>query len=281
MNEFDRLIAESLEHRAGAVPALPKSYGDVSRRIVRRRRRGASMATAAVTLPAIAAVGWAAMRPDPLPTAVGSPNGGDGDPFQTTSTALGGAQYRCTGEAGSDGQWTYYQYCEPAVVPTTTTELVNFPTATTAVAITNISESIDHVVFVDASGGLDFRSDLVRQLGVSPRYELPATRIVEHTMVMPTGADVEIAYGVLQWLNIAALDTWTPDLIGASLPADISVVVVVGADWFDPQRGGGANCVPATTVAPFIDTTTTTLLDGGVPVTTLPPQFATTTTAPC
>jgi hypothetical protein len=76
MTEFDRLITESLQRRARGVPAAPKSYVDVTRRITRRRRRVASMTTAAVALPGLAAVGWAVTRPDPVTTVPGDAPGG-------------------------------------------------------------------------------------------------------------------------------------------------------------------------------------------------------------
>jgi hypothetical protein len=83
MTDLDHLIAESLQRRAGTLPAAPKSYLDVTRRITRRRRRVRSMTTAAVALPGLGAVGWAVTRPEPAATVsgdapAGSTTGGTG-----------------------------------------------------------------------------------------------------------------------------------------------------------------------------------------------------------
>jgi hypothetical protein len=273
VNELDRMIQESLQRRASAVPAAPKSYGDVNRRIIRRRRRGATMATAAVTVPALAAIGWAVSRPEPIRTALGPADGVDDPMFQTTSTGPGAGQYRCTGQVGGDGAWTYYDYCEMTSLGVQATFAPDTVEPTTTIVF-DAAGMADHVLFVDGSGGLDFRSDLTARLGVTPRYELPATRVVEQTMVMPTGADVSIAYSVLNGLGIGGFDTWTPDLIGGDLPDGISVVVVVGADWF--TRVAMTGCTPATTTVPPTTTSTSVPSDGAVVTTTYPPPTTTT-----
>ena len=196
---------------------MPKGYGDVNRRIVRRRRRSATTATAAVTMPALAAMGWAVSRPDPAPIATGDGSEIFDPAFATTTTSPGspGLGYRCMGELGGDGVWTYYEYCEAPVGVQTTLVPPTVALQTTTLAYDTAS-IVEGVLFVDGSGGLDFRNDLTARLGVTPRYELPATRPVERTMVMPTGADADVGYAMLSILGVGGFDSWTPDLIGGS-----------------------------------------------------------------
>jgi hypothetical protein len=280
VNDFDRMIADSLHRRAGALPAVPRGIGDVNRRIIRRRRRGATMATAAVTMPALAAVGWAASRPEPTSTpgiAVGAP---DDLSFATTVPGAGTIRFRCMIPAGTDGDWTYYEYCESVAAGVDGQAVVDtFVPTTTLVPPTtvgyDVNAVVDHVLFVDGTAGqIDFAGDVAARLGVTPRYGLPATRLVSQTMVMPTGADVSTAYDVLGLFDIGGFDTWTPDLISEGLPDGISVVVVVGTDWFDRSAGDTVPpCVPDTEVP-----ASTASPNVGEPVTTLPPQ---TTLATC
>ncbi len=302
MNEFDRMIEDSLRRRAGAVPLVPKGYGDVNRRIIRRRRRGATMATAAVTLPALAAVGWAASRPEPA--ARPSVAGGQPDDslVATTVPEPGTARFRCMIPAGADGDWTYYEYCESigagidgeavagTFVPVTTLVPPTTPgyPMTTLVPPTTVGYDltavVDHVLFVDGTAGqIDFAGDVAARLGVTPRYELQATRLVEQTLVMPTGTDVSIAYDVLGLLNLDGFDTWDPNLIASDLPDNISVVVVVGTDWFERSvENTVPACVPGNEVpastAPANPVATTIF---GQPVTTLPPQTTVPTVPTC
>lgn len=202
------------------------------------------MATAAVTLPALAAVGWAVARPEPIGTSLGS-RGDSLLPEFTTSTSPGPGQYRCNGEVGSDGEWTYFEYCEPtgAGVATMPTVFVTFPPPTTA--LIDPAALTDHVLFVDGTGRLGVAADLASRLGFAPRYLLPATRVVEQTMVMPTGADVSYAYDVLGVLGIGGFDSWTPDLIDGDLPDGIAAVVVVGTDWLQLSELAQLDCVQA------------------------------------
>ena len=269
MTEFDRLIEDSLRRRANALPAVPKGYSDVNRRVVRRRRRSATMATAAVTLPAIAAFGWATTRPEPMPTAY-SPDDGAFDPaFVTTTTGPWATQYRCSGQSFSDGQWTYFEYCEPAgLVPTTPPDNVVVPTY-------DMATLLDHVLFVDATGGLDVRGELAARLGTTPRLELPATRVVAETTVMPTGSDVAAAYQVLGLVGVSNFGSWTPDLIAGDMPDGVTAVVVLGADWPDRVVPSEGSCAPVTTLP--VDPIAPSASD--IPQTTLPPT--TTTSTPC
>jgi hypothetical protein len=265
VNDLDRVIEDSLRRRAAALPAVPKGYGDVNRRIVRRRRRSASMATAAVTMPALGAIGWAVTRPEPTPTATGFSAEGFDPAFQTTTTSPAMA-YRCMGQFSNDGVWSYFEYCEPAYGVDTTLVPPTFPLQTTT-SVYDMASIVDRVLFVDGSNGLDFRNDLTARLGVTPRYELPATRSVERTMVMPTGADADVGYTMLSILGVGGFDSWTPDLIGGAVPDGVSVVVVIGTDWFDRGLDHSlADCVagtmPAGTTIPQTTTTTTTTTFG-------------------
>ena len=90
------------------------------------------------------------------------------------------------------------------------------------------------------------------------------------------GTYLSIAYDLLNALKFDGFDTWTPDLIDGDLPDGISVVVIVGADWF--SRSDAVRCEPTTTVPPT--TTSTSLPPVGAVVTTLLPQDVPTTTTP-
>lgn len=277
MNELDREIEAALRRRAESVQSHPLGFGDVSRRIVRRRRRTASMATAALALPALAGVGWAVTRPEPAGQAVGAPDSAEAPTSTVSASADAPGAWACTGLLPAapvpqtttlDGdQWSYFEYCEAIVFSATTVEM---PMPTTTTSVMDLSALLDQVVFVDASGGLDVASDLTARLGASPRFVLPGTRTVEQTMAMPTGADVSAAYEVIGRLGIGGFDTWTPDLIDGELPDGIAVVVVIGADWFDHTVSPTTTilCPPPTTES--VVSTTTSLLDAaGVPMTTL------------
>ena len=233
MNDLDRLIEDSLRRRAAALPAVPKGYGDVNRRIVRRRRRSATMATAAVTMPALAAMGWAVTRPEPTPTATGA--------AAKSSTRPSRPRRPCIPASAIDawGSWRAMRLELLRVLRPALGVGVRDHARAADVACTDgnlgydTASIVDRVLFVDGSGGLDFRNDLTARLGVTPRYELPATRPVERTMVMPTGADVDAGYTMLSILGVGGFDSWTPDLIGGAVPDGVSVVVVIGTDWFD------------------------------------------------
>ena len=236
------------------------------------------MATAAVTMPALAAMGWAVTRPEPTPTATGA--GGEGfDPaFQTTTTMHPGVAYRCMGQLTSDAVWSYYEYCEPALGVGFETTIVP-PTLPVPTETFDAASIVDRVLFVDGSNGLDFRNDLTARLGVTPRYELPATRPVERTMVMPIGADVDAGYIMLSILGVGGFDSWTPDLIGGAVPEGASVVVVIGSDWF--ERGLDRSLAPCESGV-FVGTTlppisTSTVLDDGVAMTSTTSSQPTTT----
>jgi hypothetical protein len=227
-----------------------------------------------VTVPALAAIGWVVTRPEPVRTAISPLDVSDDPAFESTTTLPGDAEYRCTGPTGSDGEWTYYQYCEPTGFGSPATTVWYPPPTASGVAV-DVAGSIDQVLFVDGTDGqVDFRSDLAARLGITPSYELPATTVVEHTMIMPTGADVAVAYGVLNALGGARLDPWTPDLIGGDLPDGIAVVVVVGTDWF-ARSDENSSCVSVTTEVPA----STLQPSHGEPVTTLP--MPTTTASAC
>lgn len=169
MDSFERELADSLRRRADGVPAAPLGYTDVQRRIVHRRRRTATMAAAAVTLPAVIGLGFLAGRStgDERIASDGAVMfGGTTVPVPTTSfptmiattTIVGavmpvGATFRCQGPpVATDEVWQYFAYCEyaqpepvydpaydPGLVPQTTTiplPVEPFPTTTTFPAVT-------------------------------------------------------------------------------------------------------------------------------------------------
>jgi hypothetical protein len=272
MDPVERGIAESLRRRAEDVPAAPLGYTDVQRRILQRRRRTATFAAAAVTLPAVVGLGYlAGRRSDGGAVA----NGGPATlvttlPVVTSTTPAllsddaaptdAWASYRCQVPVATDAQWHYFQYCEyvegpgaptpwvdPGIVlqttttmtpPTTTTTTLPMPTTTLLPSTTTSPVTVDpevlaaQVLVLDASGGAISVVDVAARLGVSPRYAAVATRTIDETLVMPVGPDVVAAFALLEFAGIGGFDTWTPDLLAEPVPDGVTVVLVVGRDGF-------------------------------------------------
>lgn len=267
MDPFERELAESLRRRAGEVPASPLGYTDVQRRIVQRRRRTATMATAAVTLPAVVGLGFLAGRNSgeerlvseagafdtttnlPMPTTTPA-----GIPLVTSAGATfspDAAPWRCQGMVADDGVWQYYGSCEYIagagvqttavdngfdVQPTTT---IMAPMTTVPVATTTTTPLVDptalaeQVLVVDATGGEGSISEVVSLLGATPKHAAVATRPVDETMVMPIGTDATAAFVLLERFGVGGFDTWTPDLVAGPLPEGVTVVLVIGR--YGPQ----------------------------------------------
>jgi hypothetical protein len=269
VNEFDAFddaVEAALRRRAGEVPSTPLGFTDVQRRIVQRRRRTATWATAAITLPAVVGLGYLAGRrdtssvvSDALPvmtfstTTTFPPELGPVVPMTTILGVPlpGGAAYRCQGPAvAEDEVWEYFAYCEYAYAPemadpsypvqTTTTDLLVEPTTTIGPAVTTIVATLDpgalaeQVLVIDASGGTASMADVASVLGAPPRYAVVATRTVDETLVMPLGADVGAAFDLLQRFGVGGFDTWTPDLVATEIPAGVTVALVVGTPGFVP-----------------------------------------------
>ena len=273
MDSFERALADSLRRRADGVPAAPLGYTDVQRRIVHRRRRTATMAAAAVTLPAVIGLGFLAGRStgdERIATDGVAMFGETTVPVATTTTFAGvmpattttivgefmpsGAMYRCQGPPiAVDDVWQYFGSCEyvqpaseydPGLVPPTTTgalsteqfQTTTLPPTTTIVepTIAGSGSSIDpavpaeQVLVVDASGGVASMTEVATLLGVTPRYAMVATRTFDETMVMPLGADVTAAFGLLERFGVGGFDTWTPDLVAEQVPDGVTVVLVIG-----------------------------------------------------
>jgi hypothetical protein len=273
MDPFEREIADSLRRRADEVPATPLGYTDVQRRILQRRRRTATWATAAITLPAVVGLGYLAGR-----------RGADGEqlasggsitgvtttlPAVTTTTWAGiattspaefGPAYRCQASLGADGTWEYFalcEYLEVAGVPTTSVDLVPGALATTTTSIWPLTTTVPpattlpptsvpaptidaatlaaQVLVLDASGGRTPITDVAARLGASPRYATVASRMVEETLVMPLGADVAAAYALLERFGVGGFDTWTPDLVATPVPEGVTVVLVIGLQGLAPS----------------------------------------------
>jgi hypothetical protein len=71
-------------------------------------------------------------------------------------------------------------------------------------------------------------TEVATLLGVTPRYAMVATRTFDETMVMPLGADVTAAFGLLERFGVGGFDTWTPDLVAEQVPDGVTVVLVIG-----------------------------------------------------
>ena len=262
-DDLDRIIADGLRHRAEAMPVDPIGYGDVEHRITRKRQRTATFAAAAVMVPAAVGLGWLVGHRDDRGIRLGAATVPETTWFDaTTTTAVypSSASYRCQGELGSDGVFTYFQYCEYVDTGVSTT-IDHLPPPTTSGS--SDPSLADHVLVVDASGGTPGVLNDLAARGLTPHYELPATRTLEQTMVMPTGADVALAYQLLPIVGVGGFDTWDPTIIGGTMPDGIVAVLVIGQDW--PAVGQGV----ATTTT--VVCTPTTPFDAGIPVTTIEP----------
>ncbi len=267
MDSFERELTDSLRRRADGVPGAPLGYTDVQRRIVHRRRRTATIAAAAVTLPAVVGLGFLAGRSTdddgriaaagaavfPETTLAMSTTTRPVD--APTTTIVGdvmpaGSTFRCQGPPlATDEVWQYFGYCEyvqpetaydPGLVPQTTTlspPILPFPTTTFPPTTTpQVSVTIDpatlaaQVLVVDASGGGASMTEVASLLGVTPRFAMVATRSVDETLVMPLGADVTAAFSLLERFGVGGFDTWTPDLVAGVVPDGVTVVLVVGTN---------------------------------------------------
>lgn len=147
-DEFDNDLTRSLQQRAHDVPTDGRHFGDVRRRVRRRRQRHVAMGV----LPALAGVAYLGSRPVAEPTEAGSaPDStvlglptSTFDPTTATSTTWVGnvAPYRCADDSVYDSSegWTYYTVCEqlppmtvsidPSNATTSTTWVGNDPTTT-------------------------------------------------------------------------------------------------------------------------------------------------------
>ncbi len=267
MDSFERELTDSLRRRADGVPGAPLGYTDVQRRIVRRRRRTATIAAVAVTLPAVVGLGFLAGRSTDddgrIAAAVAADFAETTLAMSTTTRPLdaptttivgdvmpGGSTFRCQGPpVAADEVWQYFGSCEyvqpeatydPGLVPQTTTAspAIPPPPATTLPPTTalEVRVTVDpaalavQVLVVDASGGVASMSEVASQLGVTPRFAMVATRSVDDTMVMPLGVDVTAAFALLERFGVGGFDTWTPDLVTGAVPDGVTAVLVVGTD---------------------------------------------------
>ncbi|MDP2293032.1 MAG: hypothetical protein Q8M22_17760 [Actinomycetota bacterium] len=151
-DEFDTDLARSLQQRAAAAPTDGCHFGDVRRRVRRRRQRHVAMGV----LPALAGVAYLGSRPvaEPTQTAGAPDTTWMGDPTSTTmamsTTTWPGDEvgYRCLAESGYDlgDGWVYYSVCEagPAMTvpydPAVQTTLGYYEPTTTVLFGTTTSE---------------------------------------------------------------------------------------------------------------------------------------------
>ena len=275
-DDLDVRLAAALRHRAADVHLVPRGLGDVRRRVQRRRRRGATIGAAAVAVPALTGIAWAATRSPATTTTAGA----GPDATSTTVAADGAAPYwRCTGPLGSDEQGSYFEACaqlDPRGVPvdgastpqdpvSPTTTLL--PTALTFPPMTTVDTNGHHTILVvDATGGT--LGDALGPVATAePSFPSPyriellvADRTSPETMVMPVADDDETttnASVVAASLGISGFDTWNPtDWTSGEVPSedDLAMVIVIGQDW--PAHTGASVATPGTT--PGATTTTET-----------------------
>ena len=260
VNEFDREIEAALRRRAESVQSHPLGFGDVepadhasapAHRVAGHRCGGA----AGARRPRLGGHSTRAGRPGGRRT---------GTRRSAHPPATGGADpvaLRKPGAADDDCARRRVELLRVLRGPRRHRDDGGtvMPMPTTTVSAIDLTTLLDQVLFVDASGDLDMGMTLIGQLGAPPRYLVPATRTVEQTMAMPTGADVSVAYEISGRLGIGGFDTWTPDLIDGELPDGIAVVIVIGQDWFDRSMASAQTTVACSTG--FADETTTTWID--------------------
>ena len=179
----------------------------------------ATLAAAAVMVPAVVGLGFLAGRRGDAQQAVGAPP--ETTILMATSTTMqpsaGPASYRCQGEVADDGVFTYYQYCEyidPAAPPMTTT-FVTIPQPTTTTIDPQLPDGT--LVVIDATGGLPVQ-EILESRGVAFSEVMPARRVVAQTMIMPIGDDTTQAERLAELVPVGGFDTWDSTLIDGPVP---------------------------------------------------------------
>lgn len=178
-------------------------------------------------------------------------------------------QYRCLGNNGMDDQgYTYFEYCEPfgdleGNSPVSTSYDVGIPMTTVTGPL--MPQLSGLVVIVDASGLEGAAADMMAILdaaGVGPTQIIPAVNPFPDTMLIPITGDTSDAGIVRLITGIDGYDGWTPGFIDGPLPADTTVVVMVGANYWERQNFNDyvatTTIMPASTT-PAPDPTTTVM----------------------
>lgn len=283
IDDLDAQLTAALERRAASVALSPRGLGDVRRRAQRRRRRVATVGAAAVSVPALAGIAWAATRPTPTTPAAGAPDTVSSDGYGIAATTSlpspAGVAWRCTGPLGGDGVVSWFESCEPvadpAVIsggPTTTTDVVlGTPTPITTIA----AGWVGTILVVDATGEISepgsgpafqVQQSLIAR-GVPYVVEVRvADRTSPETMLMPVALDDDTSTNasvIASLLAIDGYDTWdASNWTTGAVPADLAMVIVLGEDWRNHPLDDLApvmTSVPQTTLGP---STTLSCLDG-------------------
>ena len=131
-DDLDQNLSASLHRRAHAAPTDGMHFGDVRRRVRRRRQRHIALGVA----PALVGVGYLATRPVAEPTqsadSVDTTSAGIDSTIEVATTSWGGGNvlpFRCLDESeyDSSGGWSYFVTCEqlpPMTAPGQEQELV-------------------------------------------------------------------------------------------------------------------------------------------------------------
>lgn len=283
IDDLDARLTAALEQRAASVTLAPRGIGDVRRRAQRRRRRVATVGAAAVSVPALAGIAWAATRPAPSTPAAGALDTGPANAYEVATTTTGpvGAAWQCTGPLGGDGVVSWYESCVPwdetmttivGPAPSTTIEYVlgTFPPMTTTSA-----GWVGTILVVDATGetaepGAGPAVQVQQALwarGVPYDVEvLVADRTSPETMLMPVAGDDDTlanAAVIASLLAIGGYDTWdASNWTTGAVPNDVAMAIILGEDWrshpLEDLSPVMTSVPPTTFLAP-----TTTWCDGG------------------
>lgn len=155
-DDLDQNLADSLHRRAAGAPTDTMHFGDVRRRVRRRRQRHMAMGVA----PALIGVGYLATRPVAEPTqsadSVDSTWSGDATttmPAMATSTTWLGNElgYRCLASSGYDlgDGYIYYAVCEAGPAMTVPFDM----SATTTTMLGDYTTNVEYYPTTSDNGG--------------------------------------------------------------------------------------------------------------------------------
>lgn len=247
-DEFDRLIAGSLQQRASTAPGEVRGFTDVRRRVRRRRQ----LRVAAAVVPALAGVGYLATR-SPADEPIGSsaegasstyPGGATttfpgstmpGVGWPTTSVFMDQGQYACfaAGEIKEEGGYVFYSDCQwvptgidPSSATSTTSTFDQSQTTTTMMLV------LDDALFLNASTVDGAATWYANQVG-APAGPSAVTSPDSFVMAV-TSSDLSRAESVAAIFGIPVRDFDAAYLDVGGSATDVlggaRVVVIIGTD---------------------------------------------------
>lgn len=99
-----------------------------------------------------------------------------------------------------------------------------------------INPGVGRLVIIDATSSdqgrqrVSAQAGSLRDAGVDVAATLTSTRPLEQTMLMPIGTSTAWTFAVAELAGIGGFDTWTPDLVNAPVPDDVTAALMIGDD---------------------------------------------------